>query len=85
MAASLRLAESQQLYDGLTDPLLKPALEQFFEEQRQETLEALVTAVRQSVRDTMKEARLAGKVEVYENAMGELRRFAEKQLREVSQ
>ena len=85
MAASLRLAESQQLYDGLTDPLLKPALEQFFEEQRQETLDALVTAVRQSVRDTMKEARLAGKVEVYENVFGELRRFAEKQLREVSQ
>lgn len=41
----------------------------------------LLSAVRQSVRDTMKEARLAGKVEAYEDSLQELRRFSEEQLR----
>lgn len=42
----------------------------------------LVQLVRQDERETMKEARLAGCVEVYENLMNDLERFAEKQLRE---
>jgi hypothetical protein len=39
-------------------------------------------AVRKPVRDTMKEARLAGMAESYEEALGEMTRFAEEQLKE---
>ena len=45
----------------------------------------LLSAVRQNVRDTMKEARLAGKVEAYENALRELQRFATEQLKNATQ
>ena len=41
----------------------------------------LLSAVRQNVRDTMKEARLAGKVEAYEDLLRELKLFAEESLR----
>jgi hypothetical protein len=44
-------------------------------------MEMLLSAVRQSVRDTMKEARLAGKVEAYEDSLEDLKRFAEEQIR----
>lgn len=81
----LRLAEAQQLFDGLQDPLLSAGLIAFYEQQRAEHVEMLLSAVRQSVRDTMKEARLAGKVEVYENCLRELQRFAEDQMRGASQ
>lgn len=81
----LRLAEAQQLYDGLSDALLRPALTQFFQTQRADALEELQRAVLQNMRDTMKEARLAGRVDAYEKALPELQRFAEKQLREATQ
>jgi hypothetical protein len=81
----LRLAEAQQLFDALDDPLIKPALEEFFREQKEIHTDMLLSAVRQSVRDTMKEARLAGKVEAYEDNYRDLRRFAEQQLRGASQ
>lgn len=48
-------------------------------------MESLVGAVRKDMRDTMKEARLAGKAESYEEAFSELARFAEQQLRNASQ
>jgi hypothetical protein len=60
---------------------MRPAIEAFYEQQRSEHIEMLLSAVRQSVRDTMKEARLAGKVEAYENSLRELQRFAEESLR----
>lgn len=69
------------LYDALSDPLLSNALSKFFEKQKQEHMDSLLTAVRQYARDTMKEARLAGKAESYEEALGELQRFSEEQLR----
>jgi hypothetical protein len=81
----LRLAEAQQLIDAVNDPLLRPALVEFFDSQRKEALDELVKAVRKRVRDTMHEADLAGKVDAYENAMAELQRFAEKQIREATQ
>jgi hypothetical protein len=68
----------------LNDPLLSMALMAFYERQRMEHIEMLLSAVRQSVRDTMKEARLAGKVEAYENSLRELQRFAEEQMRDAS-
>jgi hypothetical protein len=58
---------------------------QFFEQQKQEHVEMLLSAVRQHVRDNQKESRLAGKVEAYENALADLRRFSEEQLRGASQ
>lgn len=64
---------------------MRPAIEAFFAEAKEEHTEMLLSAVRQSVRDTMKEARLAGKVEAYENSLRELRRFAEEQLRSAKQ
>jgi len=67
------------------DALLRPALETFFEHERQRHMEYLVSAVRQHLRDTMKEARLAGKEEAYREVMGELARFAEEQLSSASQ
>lgn len=63
---------------------MRPALDAFFKKERDEHLESLVSAVRQSVRDTMKEARLAGKAESYEEALGEMQRFAEQQLRSAT-
>jgi hypothetical protein len=81
----LRLAEAQQLHDGLEDALLRPALDAFFRDQRLIHLDMLLQAVRSPGRDTMKEARLAGKVEAYETALSELTRFAKDQLRKASQ
>ncbi len=81
----MRLAEAQQLYDGLSDPLLRPALAEFFTEQRTTNVDALLHAVQQHQRDTMKEARLAGKVEAYETCLEDLQRFAERQVREAAQ
>lgn len=78
----LRLAEAQQLYEALDDPLLRPALDAFFHDRRIETLDMLLQAVRHPVRDTMKEARLAGKVEAYESALTELKHFAAESLRQ---
>lgn len=77
----MRLAESQQLYDALSDPLLRPALEEFFAKQREENITNLLHAVQQHSRDTMKEARLAGKVEAYEETLSQMQRFAEEQLK----
>lgn len=73
------------LYEVLSDPLFSPALEAFFSEQTKDNTDALLRAVRQPIRDTMKEARLAGKVEAYENALQELRHFAQEQLKEARQ
>ncbi|HXF14696.1 MAG TPA: hypothetical protein VN517_16185 [Terriglobales bacterium] len=81
----LRLAEASTLFDALEDPLFRPALEGFFGEQKRGVLEHLLTAVRRSNRDTMAEARLAGKAEVYDEIMGDLLRFAEKNVRESTQ
>ena len=80
----MRLAEAQQLLEGLNDSLLRPALEEFFAKQKEDRLDSLVRAVRQNVRDTMKEANLAGQAEVYEHIMSDLERFAERSLREVT-
>ena len=80
----LRMAQAQQLYDALDDPLLNEALQDFFNVRRELHTEELLAAVRQHVRDTMKEARLAGKVEVYEEIVSELRRYAEEQLRSAN-
>jgi hypothetical protein len=81
----LRLAEAQQLYDALNDPLIKAALELFFREQEKVYLALLVRAIREKQRDTMKEAQLAGKIEAYELTLSELRQFAERQLQAASQ
>jgi hypothetical protein len=77
----VRLNEAQVLFDALRDELFRPALGAFFEQQASEHKDMLLRAVRQSVRDTMKEARLAGKVEAYEDALMDLKRFAEEQIR----
>jgi hypothetical protein len=69
----------------LSDPLLAPALKAFFDKLAAEYTHSLLNAVRQSIRDTMKEARLAGKAEAYEEAMKELQRFAEEQLQKAAQ
>lgn len=82
---ALRLAEAQQLVDALSDPLVRPAITAFFREEHAEQMRQLVQAVRLPERDTMKEAQLAGKVEVYETALSGLERFAEEQLRLASQ
>jgi hypothetical protein len=85
MPALLRLSESQLLLEALSDPSIRPALESFFSEQRTDTIELLLKAVRLSVRDTMKEARLAGKVEAYENTLREMEHFAKEQLQMAAQ
>ena len=84
MPTQLRLNEAQQLYDGLQDPLLSAALIAFFERAKQECVEMLLNAVRHTIRDTMKEARLAGKIEAYENAVHDLEQFAREQIKGAS-
>lgn len=54
-------------------------------EQRSDTIELLLSAVRQGVRDTLKEARLAGKVEAYESTLRDLELFAKTQLELAAQ
>ena len=81
----LRLAEAQTLFEALNDSLFRPSLETFFAEKKQEHTEMLLRAVRLSIRDTMKEARLAGMVQAYEECLGEMQRFAKEQLQEVRQ
>lgn len=83
--AILRLAEASQLYDAVSDPLLKPALLEFIEHQKIMHMAVLLRAVRQNDRDTMKEARCAGIVEAYENLMLDLEDFARKKLDEAKQ
>lgn len=85
MQTQVLLSEAQQLFDAVNDPLLNIALTKFFDEQKQQSTEMLLSAVRQSVRDTMKEARLAGKVEAYDNCLSEMRHFAQEQLRSAAQ
>ncbi len=65
--------------------MLRPALEQFFAEQKRETVELLLSAVRHSIRDTMKESRLAGKIEAFENCLHDLEAFAKQQLERASE
>jgi hypothetical protein len=65
----------------LRDPLFRPALEAFFDEKRQDYQEQLLSAVLQPIRDTMKEARLAGRVKAYEDSLRDLERFAQEQIR----
>ena len=85
MPTQLRLSESQQLHDGLQDPLLNAGLQAFVAARREERTTALVQAVRQHVRDTLKESRIAGEVEVYDNLISDLRRFALEQLRSAGE
>lgn len=82
---TLRLAQAQQLNDALHDPLLEPALQEFFRSEHAAAMTMLVRAVRASERNTMKEAELAGKVEVFETIFSSLERFAEEQMRLASQ
>lgn len=81
----LRMAQAQQLYDGLDDPLLNEALQDFFKRQRETYTDELLSAVRQHIRDNQKESRLAGKVEVYEEILSDLRRYAEEQIKSATQ
>ncbi len=85
MPTLLRLSEAQTFHDALHDPFIAAGLEAFFQQAKDEHTEMLLSAVRQNVRDTMKEARLAGKVEAYENSLRELQRFSEEQLQGASQ
>lgn len=80
----LRLTEAQQLYEAIRDPLLRPGLEAFFKDQQEQATDALLRAVRQSVRDTMREAAHAGRADAYEQAMNDLDRFAERQIKEAT-
>ena len=82
---TLRLAEAEQLYEALQDPLLGPALEAFFRAEYAANMALLVQAVRSTERNTMKEAELAGKVEVFETIFSSLERFADEQMRAASQ
>lgn len=81
----LRLAEAQQLYDGLNDPLLRPALEAFFSEQRELYLADLLASVLKPNRDFYRESYLAGKADAALTELLEMRHYAERQLREASQ
>ena len=81
----LRLAEAQQLYDGLRDPLLRAALEAFFEQATGEAREDLLSAVLQPIRDTMKEARLAGRSKALEGCLREMEEFAKKALERAAE
>lgn len=80
-----RLAEAQTLHDAMNDPLFRPALEEFVQVQLQAQLELLVRTVRQPTRDTMKEARIAGKAEAYEELLDQLTAFAKNQMERASQ
>jgi hypothetical protein len=60
--------------------LLRPALEAFIESERQQLLKDLVAAVCLTERSTLKESRLAGKIEAHEGLLSQLEKFAVEQL-----
>lgn len=68
------------MHDGLSDSLLRPALVAFAESERQALLTELVNSVRQEERSTLKESRIAGRIEVYEGLLDALDTFAREQL-----
>ena len=80
----LRLAEAQNLHDAMNDESFAASLAIFFHHQAADYREKVTRAVCQPIRDTMREARLAGKVEAYEEAMSDLRTFAREQLKQAA-
>jgi len=82
---SLRLAESQTLFEALNDPLLRPALEAFVQQQKEFLTEQLLGSVRSKERDTMRDSRFAGLIEAYEDLLRDLEHFAKEQLEKASQ
>jgi hypothetical protein len=73
------------LLDVLNDPLFTVAFREFLHAQHTAHISMLLTQIRQKDRDVMKEAALAGKVDVYETLLPELQYFAERMMKEASQ
>lgn len=81
----LRLAEAQQLYDAVNDPLCHAGLTAFFKEQTGEHVKLLLQAIaRNKERNFYKESELKGKVDAYETAIAELEHFAARQIAQAS-
>lgn len=77
----LRLAEAQQLYDAVNDPLCRAGLAAFFKEQTGEHVKLLLSAIaRNKERNFYKESELKGKIDAYETSFPELERYAQRQL-----
>lgn len=69
------------LFDAVRDPMVAAGLNTFAQQMKRENVEQLLRAVRRNDRDTMQEARFAGKVEAYEAMMEDLEQFSEEQLK----
>lgn len=79
----MRLSEAQQLSEGLSDVLLRPALEEFSRSQAQAHTDMLLNQIKLRDRDIMKEARLAGQIDVYETFLSEIEHFSRRMLKEA--
>jgi hypothetical protein len=79
------MAEAQQLWDAVNDPLLRAALEKFFQYSERRAKDDLVQLVLQAHRDTMKEAKQAGAATVYHDFLRDLEIFAKKQIEEAAE
>ena len=81
----MRLLEAQQLSDGLNDVLLRPALEEFLRSQVAAHTDMLLNQIKLRDRDTMKEARLAGQIDVYETFLSEIEHFSRRMMKEAAE
>lgn len=79
----MRLSEAQQLSEGLSDVLLRPALGEFLRSQAQAHTDMLLNQIKLRDRDIMKEARLAGQIDVYETFLSEIEHFSRRMLKEA--
>ena len=71
------------LFDALNDESFKPAMQLFLSQRHKELTGDLLAAIRKNDRDTMKEAQIAGKMEVYETLYRDLEQFAENSLKQA--
>jgi len=60
-------------------------LQEFLRQQHAAHIDMLLRQIRQRERDTMKEAALAGKVDVFETLWMELEHFSKRALKEATQ
>lgn len=81
----LSLSEAQQLYDVVNDAQFRIAMREFLSSEHSAHISMLLNQIRQKDRDVMKEACLAGKVDVFETIFSELEHFAVRMMKEAGQ
>lgn len=81
----LRISEAQVLYEVTKDPTFRIGFQTFVQQQHEDLVMQLLQNLKLKERDTMREAQIAGKIDVYEILLNELEHFATRSLKEAVQ